>query len=142
MKILVSACLLGENCKYNGGNNLSPATVAFIGGREALPVCPEMEAGMGCPRIPIEIRNGVLVDQNGNEVDAPMRAAIARILERMEGEQIACAVLKNLRSRMLPGTCAIDRRAVYFSGLPPTLSSEAPAASVHLFFSATVNSSR
>ena len=94
MKILVSACLLGENCKYNGGNNLSPETLSFIGNRQTLPVCPEMEAGMGCPRIPIEIRNGVLVDQNGKNVDAPMRAAIARILKRLENEEIACAVLK------------------------------------------------
>ena len=94
MKILVSACLLGENCKYNGGNNLSLKTLDFLGDREVIPVCPEMEAGMGCPRIPIEIRNGVLVDQQGNDVDAPMRAAIARILGRIENQDIACAVLK------------------------------------------------
>ena len=94
MKILVSACLLGENCKYNGGNNLSPETLAWIGDREALAVCPEMEAGMGCPRIPIEIRDGVLVDKNGRNVDTPMRAAITRILKRLENEEIACAVLK------------------------------------------------
>ena len=34
MKILVSACLLGENCKYNGGNNYSDAVAEFVKGRE------------------------------------------------------------------------------------------------------------
>ena len=69
MKILVSACLLGENCKYNGGNNYSPAVVEFVRGQEVMPLCPEMMAGLGCPRTPIEIADGVVVDRNGNCVD-------------------------------------------------------------------------
>lgn len=95
MKIVVSACLLGENCKYNGGNNDCPAAKAFIKDREVIPVCPEMEAGYGCPRTPIEIVDGVLYDKNGNNVDAPMRQAIVRILERLAGEEIECAILKS-----------------------------------------------
>lgn len=95
MKILVSACLLGENCKYNGGNNYSPAVAAFVKGAEVVPVCPEMEAGLGCPRIPIEIENGVLKDQNGKVLDGLMRETIAGILKRLEGEKIDCAVLKS-----------------------------------------------
>ena len=112
MKILVSACLLGENCKYNGGNNYCPAVVAFAEGKDVIPVCPEMEAGYGCPRTPIEIVDGVLFDKNGNNVDAPMRDAIAAILQRIEEQQIGCAVLKS-RSP----TCGV--RQVYdgtFSG--------------------------
>ena len=95
MKILVSACLLGENCKYNGGHNYSPAVAEFVEGKEVLPVCPEMRAGMGCPRIPIEIANGVLIDRNGKNVDAPMRAAIAQIMDEIRDEDIQCAVLKS-----------------------------------------------
>ena len=95
MKILVSACLLGENCKYNGGNNYSPAVAAFVKDGEVIPVCPEMEAGLGCPRIPIEIENGVLKDQNGKVLDGLMRETIAGILKRLEGEKIDCAVLKS-----------------------------------------------
>ena len=52
MKILVSACLLGENCKYNGGNNYSEAVAAFTKGHEVIAVCPEVLAGMGIPRTP------------------------------------------------------------------------------------------
>ena len=112
MKILVSACLLGEKCKYNGGDNYSPAVINFVKDSEVIPVCPEMRAGMGCPRIPIEIVNGVLLDQNGKNVDAPMRDAIREILRELENEDIFCAVLKS-RSP----TCGV--RQVYdgtFSG--------------------------
>lgn len=112
MKILVSACLLGENCKYNGGNNLCPAVVERTRGREVIPVCPELAAGYGCPRTPIEIVDGVLYDRHGNNVDAPMREAIAQLLQSIEGEKIECAILKS-RSP----TCGV--RQVYdgtFSG--------------------------
>lgn len=95
MKIIVSACLLGENCKYNGGNNYCPKVDAFVQGREVIPVCPEMEAGYGCPRIPIEIVNGVLYSRDGRNVDAPMRQAIARLLESLREEDVECAVLKS-----------------------------------------------
>ena len=95
MKILVSACLLGENCKYNGGNNYCPKVAAFVEGHEVIPVCPEMEAGMGCPRTPVEIREGILTDKNGNNVDAPMRQAIRERLDSLRGQEIGCAVLKS-----------------------------------------------
>ena len=112
VKIVVSACLLGENCKYNGGNNYCPAVVAFAEGKDVIPVCPEMEAGYGCPRTPIEIVDGVLFDKNGNNVDAPMRRAIAEILQRLAGQEISWVVRKS-RSP----TCGV--RQVYdgtFSG--------------------------
>ena len=95
MKILVSACLLGENCKYNGGNNYTPAVAAYVEGKEILPVCPEMMAGMGCPRTPIEIVDGVLMDRDGNNVDAAMRKAVADAMEQVRGEEIRCAILQS-----------------------------------------------
>ena len=95
MKVLVSACLLGENCKYNGGNNYSEAVVTFVKDKEVIAICPEILAGMGCPRTPIEIVNGVLMDRNGNCVDAAMREAVAKAMEQLRGEEIACAVLQS-----------------------------------------------
>ena len=94
-KILVSACLLGENCKYNGGNNFAPAVVEFLKGRKVLTICPEMMAGMGCPRTPIEIVNGVLMDRDGNNVDEAMRKAVARAMEVIRKENIQCAILQS-----------------------------------------------
>ena len=95
MTILVSACLLGENCKYNGGNNFAPAVVEFLKGREVLTICPEMMAGMGCPRTPIEIVDGVLMDRDGNNVDEAMRNAVAQAMEVIRKENIQCAILQS-----------------------------------------------
>ena len=112
MKILVSACLLGENCKYNGGNKYSPQVAEFVKGHQVIPVCPEKEAGLGCPRVPMEIVRGILINKEGKVVDGPVRAAIEGILQRIDGETVDCAVLKS-RSP----TCGV--RQVYdgtFSG--------------------------
>ena len=95
MKVLVSACLLGENCKYNGGNNYNGAVAEFVRDKEILPVCPEMLAGMGCPRTPIEIVDGVLMDRNGRNVDAAMRGVVAEALKQISSEEIQCAVLQS-----------------------------------------------
>jgi uncharacterized protein YbbK (DUF523 family) len=93
-KIIVSACLLGENCKYNGGNNYDPRVAALCEGREVIPVCPEILAGLGTPRIPIEILDGKVIRRDGIEVDEVVRTAVAQILEQIENEDIQCAVLK------------------------------------------------
>ena len=95
MKIVVSACLLGENCKYNGGNNYRAAVAEFVKDREVLAICPEMMAGMGCPRTPIEIVDGVLMDRDGNNVDAAMRKAVADAMELIRKEDIQCVVLQS-----------------------------------------------
>ena len=95
MKVLVSACLMGENCKYNGGNNYHTAVVDFVKDKEVILVCPEMMAGMGCPRTPIEIVDGVLMDRNGNSVEAAMQAAITKVLDGIRNEEIECAVLQS-----------------------------------------------
>lgn len=95
MKILVSACLLGKNCKYNGGNNRNPAVISCLKGKEIIPVCPEVLAGMPIPRTPIEICNGVAVDRNGKNVDAELRLAVEKTLEAIAGEEIACAILQS-----------------------------------------------
>ena len=93
-KIMVSACLLGENCKYNGGNNYDPRVVAFCEGREVIPVCPEVLAGLGIPRIPIEIKDGKVIRRDGQVVDGAIRTAVAQILGQIKNEDIECAVLK------------------------------------------------
>ncbi|MBQ7330347.1 MAG: DUF523 domain-containing protein [Oscillospiraceae bacterium] len=94
MKIVVSACLLGENCKYNGGNNFRESVARFADGKEVIPVCPEVLAGLGAPRVPIEIKNGIVTSQTGEVVDSQIREAVAKILEALSKEEIQCAVLK------------------------------------------------
>lgn len=95
MRVLVSACLLGENCKYNGGNNFCPQVVERLRDREVIAVCPEVLAGLGIPRIPIELRDGVVVDRDGHVVDARIRAAVAAILEDIRDQDVQYAILKS-----------------------------------------------
>ena len=94
-KILVSACLLGRNCKYNGGNNYCAAVAEFVKDKEIIEVCPEVQSGMSIPRTPIELVNGVLMDRDGNDVDARLRAAVAQAMESIKDQEIDCAVLQS-----------------------------------------------
>ena len=94
-KILVSGCLLGENCKYNGGNNYNPRVGEFLKGKEVISICPEIMAGMGCPRNPIEIVDGVLTDCHGKNVDSLIRKSVMEIMERIRDEEIQCAILQS-----------------------------------------------
>ena len=61
MKIRVSACLVGDNCKYNGGNNLNERLVEFLAAHEVVKVCPEVLGGLATPRAPAEIQKGQVV---------------------------------------------------------------------------------
>lgn len=54
-KVLVSACLLGLNCKYDGKNNRNEKVLEYIKDKEVIPVCPEIFGGLQTPRIPSEI---------------------------------------------------------------------------------------
>ena len=95
MKVLVSACLMGKNCKYNGGNNFSREVAEFLKDKEVVEICPEVLAGFSVPRTPMEIVDGVLINRDGINVDAPVRAAVAHILEEIKDQQIECAILKS-----------------------------------------------
>ena len=67
MRILVSACLLGYDCKYNGKNNYNSKIVELLKGHEVIPVCPEMLGGLTCPRIPCEKVGDKIMDKEGND---------------------------------------------------------------------------
>ena len=95
MKVLVSACLLGRNCKYNGGNNRNEKVLDFLRGHEIIAVCPEVMAGLGIPRPPVEIVNGNTQTREGVSVDAKLRGAVAQILDEISQLGVDCAVLQS-----------------------------------------------
>jgi len=70
MIILVSACLLGQNCKYNGGNNLRRELAEEMAGHTVIPVCPEVLGGLPVPRTPAEIVDGEVVSRGSNSFSA------------------------------------------------------------------------
>ena len=67
-KLLISACLVGKNTKYNGGNNYKPEIEELKGKYDFVLICPEVEGGLSCPRNPSEIINDKVIMNNGNDV--------------------------------------------------------------------------
>ena len=67
-KILISACLVGDNVKYNGGNNLTPKLDALLEKYELIPFCPEAEGGLSTPRSPAERIGERVINQDGEDV--------------------------------------------------------------------------
>ena len=83
---LVSACLLGVNCRYDGGSNLQPDIIDLVKnhGHTLIPLCPEQLGGLPTPRAPAEIKGG-----DGQLV----LAGKARVLN-IDGEDVtACFLL-------------------------------------------------
>lgn len=60
--LLVSACLMGVNCKYNGGSNLNKKVIDLVNEKGAIPICPEQLGGFTTPRPKTEILGGTGAD--------------------------------------------------------------------------------
>ena len=67
-KILVSACLLGTNCKYSGGNNYSEEVMEYLKDYEIIPICPEQLGGLPTPRPASEIIGDKVINNEGTDV--------------------------------------------------------------------------
>lgn len=101
-RILVSACLLGKNCKYNGGNNFNQALADYIAKQkdcdvefEVISVCPEVLGGLSTPRIPAEIVNGKVTNKNGVSVDKEFRLGAEKALAIAKEKQVSLAILQS-----------------------------------------------
>lgn len=95
MVILVSACLLGENCKYNGSNNRNERVLRYVAGHEVIPVCPEVLGGLPCPRKPVEwVRDRVLT-QDGDDCTENFRIGVQKALEVIANQHVDLAILQS-----------------------------------------------
>ena len=95
MKIMVSACLTGENCKYNGGNNRNEKILRLMAENDVITVCPEQMGGLPTPRVPSEIRDGVVTARDGRIADNEFRAGAAKCLETAIREKPDLIVLQS-----------------------------------------------
>lgn len=70
IKVLISACLLGDNVKYSGGNNLTPELVTLLEKYKVkiVKICPECFAGLPIPRVPSEIREDKVYGKDGRDI--------------------------------------------------------------------------
>ena len=94
MKILVSACLAGENCKYDGGNNRNEKVMELFCGNEVITVCPEVMGGLPVPRVPSEICDGIVTARDGEVVDQEFRKGAEKCLEIALREQPELIILQ------------------------------------------------
>ena len=69
-KIIVSACLAGLRCRYDGETKPCEKVVEMVAAGKALPVCPEQLGGLPTPRVPAEMRGGRVMRQDGVDVTA------------------------------------------------------------------------
>jgi uncharacterized protein YbbK (DUF523 family) len=80
---IVSACLLGENVKYSGGNNFTEAVVEFLKDKEFIPVCPEVLGGLTIPREPCERLGDRVINKSGADVTEAFHKGAERCLENV-----------------------------------------------------------
>ena len=95
MTILVSACLLGENCKYSGGNNRNERVLHYVTGHEIIPVCPEMLGGLPCPRKPVEWVGERVLTRDGDDCTEAFRQGVQRAMEIIADKQVDLAILQS-----------------------------------------------
>lgn len=94
MKIAVSACLLGENCKYSGGNNKCDEVLELGKKHTLIPICPECFAGLPIPRVPSEIKDGRVFSKTGEDLTDAFADGAEKALYVAEEKGCQIAVLK------------------------------------------------
>lgn len=93
--ILVSRCLLGDPCRYDGASRPCPAVKALRERYEPIPICPECDGGLPVPRVPCERRGDRVVSRDGRDLTEPYRLGAMRALERAKETGAKIAVLKS-----------------------------------------------
>ena len=93
-KLLVSACLLGERCRYDGGGNYVPAVEKLREWFELIPVCPEQLGGLPVPRTPSERIGTKVMTRDGADVTEAFRLGAEHTLEAAQRAGAAFALLK------------------------------------------------
>lgn len=112
MKVVVSACLMGRNCKYNGGCNRNDALIEALGRHTVVEVCPEVAGGLPTPRPASEIRGNRVVNTKGEDVTDAFAKGAQRCAAQCEGVDLAI---------MQPRSPSCGARAVYDGTFSKTL---------------------
>ncbi|MBR3617097.1 MAG: DUF523 domain-containing protein [Acholeplasmatales bacterium] len=94
-KILISACLLGENCKYNGKNNYIDIIEKLKQKYILYPICPEVFGGLSIPRSPSEINGNKVISKEGIDVTSNFLLGANKSLDIALENDIKIAILKD-----------------------------------------------
>ena len=95
-KLLISACLLGFDCKYSGGSNrLEAGLLAELGETfRLIPVCPEAAGGLPVPREPSERQGGRVISRSGRDVTPEYEKGAGTALKLAQRFGCRAALLK------------------------------------------------
>ena len=93
-KLLISACLCGQNTKYNGGNNLSPRIQEIYDNFEVYLICPESQGGLSTPRNPSENIGDKVYSNTGLDVTEEFNRGAEIAVEVARNNNIKYALLK------------------------------------------------
>jgi len=95
--IIVSACLAGLHCRYDGGEKSNDEVIRLVAEGKAIPVCPEQLGGLSTPRLPCEIVNGKVMRKDGMDVTAEFErgAQDALTLAKLAGAKSAILKAKS-----------------------------------------------
>ena len=94
MKILVSACLLGVSCRYDGQSKQYPGIEALCRCHQAVPVCPEIMGGLPTPRTPAERQGAQVITRTGGDVTEQYQRGAQQVLHLAQMLGCSAAVLK------------------------------------------------
>ncbi|MCQ2399190.1 MAG: DUF523 domain-containing protein [Clostridia bacterium] len=94
MKILVSRCLLGIECRYDGKSTKNEKVLSFLKGHEVIGICPESDGGLPTPRTPSEIIGDKVVSKDGKDVTAEYTRGAVIALETAKRENVDLCILK------------------------------------------------
>lgn len=93
-KLLISNCFLGNNCKYNGGNNYLSKINELKKKYILIPICPEVDGGLSTPREPSEIKDNKVYSKSGIDVTSYFERGALKALQTVKKEGITKALLK------------------------------------------------
>lgn len=94
MKILVSACLLGEPCRYDGKSKPDSSVIALAKKYELIPACAEVLGGLPTPRVPAEIVGDKVVREDGIDVTREYKNGAKCVLDIAIENGCKTAILK------------------------------------------------
>lgn len=95
VEFVVSGCLAGLNCRYDGGSNPAPPVVRLLEEGRAMPLCPESLSGLECPRPPCELTMGRVICRDGRDVTENFTQGATLALEMALASGCRRAILKS-----------------------------------------------
>ena len=94
MNILVSACLLGASCRYDGKSKPNEEVIKLMNKHNLIPFCPEVMGGLPTPRIPSEVVRDKVLNEKGEDVTAQYKKGAEEALKIAKMYNCKYAILK------------------------------------------------